>query len=926
MACWVKLPVFVGLWAVTGFCRAEVALDGSLGSAASIPLNNNTYLIDSSVGLQAGSNLFHSFGRFNLETGTTALFSATGANPISHIIARVTGGEASDIDGTIRSNIANADLFLINPSGLVFGPNAQLDVPGGFYASTASSVKLADGSEFSATSPNVPVLTTAAPVAFGFLDNAGAIDIRGSYLYIADDRNFHLSAADVRLQDAYLDGFGGKIDIIALGRQAKELPINGLADPAPGGELFLDNSVISNGSVWAGQAGDIALQGGDMRIEGSVVSTKAYGNGEGGHLQLQAENLLIDRSEILNETVGDNGGGKLSVNTGILEMYGGATVSGTTYGAGRGASIEIKASDGIYMQGYEALPSFDRYTSILAATDGTGAGGEIDIEASWLQLEQGTYLSVSSLNEGNAGNVHINADYIGLYGGHIDSNAYSSGQGGNLRLEGAALEIADGGFLSAVTQGSGNAGSIRIDANDWLALYGSGWVGEALWQSGIYAKSIYASGNAGDISIRTPYLEISDGAGIWAWTSGAGRGGSLTVDAADVFMSNGQIFVSSYGSGDAGRLQFGVDGNLSLWDRSYIHGNTSDSGAGASMDISAQAIELHDSVIQNMALTLEDGPIASGNSGDLTLRTQILKVLDGSMISSGTSGSGMGGNLYVYADRVSVGGWNWEGLPSLITTSTDALGRGGDILIGSASQPASSIDLFSGGSIAANALSNAGGNAGSVQIFADRINLQGRSFIASASLSASDAGTVTINNAENPGEQVNILDGSSLSVASNLGNAGDIKIFTGQWVYLLSSAITTSAADGFGNGGNILIDPQFVIVNDSQITANAAKGNGGNITIATQFFLPSAPSKMTASSQFGLQGTVSIQSQYSNIASSIGVLPNNLLDVSNLLNDDCAAAQASASSFTVAGRGALPLAPESFTFPGFRSMQCGVGL
>src|SRR5207248_7224345 len=139
------------------------------------------YAISANLGKQVGSNLFHSFGQFGLKTGESAAFS--GPATISNVIGRVTGGNASSIDGKIQSNIAGANLYLINPSGIVFGPHATVNVSGSFHASTADYVKMSDGAKFQATNPNASTLSAAPPVAFGFLTpRPAALTVNGSTL------------------------------------------------------------------------------------------------------------------------------------------------------------------------------------------------------------------------------------------------------------------------------------------------------------------------------------------------------------------------------------------------------------------------------------------------------------------------------------------------------------------------------------------------------------------------------------------------------------------------------------------------------------------------------------------------------------------------------------------------------------------------
>jgi filamentous hemagglutinin family protein len=145
--------------------RAEVATDGTLG--AKVRLTGRDVKIPARLGQVRGKNLFHSFQRFGIDTGGKVTF--TGPDGLKNVIGRVTGGEPSRINGTLASRVSGADLWLLNPAGILFGPDARLDVPGSFHASTADELRFADGAVFSALDPQGSVLSVAEPQAFGFL-------------------------------------------------------------------------------------------------------------------------------------------------------------------------------------------------------------------------------------------------------------------------------------------------------------------------------------------------------------------------------------------------------------------------------------------------------------------------------------------------------------------------------------------------------------------------------------------------------------------------------------------------------------------------------------------------------------------------------------------------------------------------------------
>ncbi len=167
-------------------------------------------------GTTRGGNLLHSFQAFNVETGQTADFQA--APTTQNIISQVTGPHDSWVDGKIRSTTSAANLYLVNPNGIVLGRNASLDVQGAFHATTADHVSLTDGQRVSADADQGVSLTVAAPEAFGFLDaDIGRIQINGSQLSVRDGQAISLVGGEITLASgARIQTVGGQVNLFGV--------------------------------------------------------------------------------------------------------------------------------------------------------------------------------------------------------------------------------------------------------------------------------------------------------------------------------------------------------------------------------------------------------------------------------------------------------------------------------------------------------------------------------------------------------------------------------------------------------------------------------------------------------------------------------------------------------------------------------------
>lgn len=253
---------------------AQITPDTTLGAESSVitPTNINGISTDQiDGGAIRGANLFHSFREFNVGEGRGAYF--TNPTGIENILSRVTGGNPSEILGKLGV-LGNANLFLINPNGIIFGPSSSLDINGSFVGSTASSLKFADRTEFSAAAPQTnPLLTVSVPLGLQFgategsiLNQSQATDSSGEAVRLAVEpgKTLALVGGDVRLDGGNLQAPGGRVELGGLagsGTVGLQVDSNNIGLSFPVGvrraDVYLTNAFVD---VTAGNGGNSTLR------------------------------------------------------------------------------------------------------------------------------------------------------------------------------------------------------------------------------------------------------------------------------------------------------------------------------------------------------------------------------------------------------------------------------------------------------------------------------------------------------------------------------------------------------------------------------------------------------------------------------------------------------------------------------------------
>lgn len=272
--------------------HAEVTLDGTLGSRAELLSPN--YQIGAELGQQHGSNLFHSFRDFNINRGESATFS--GPNSVQNIISRVTGGNPSHINGLLRSTIPNADMYFLNPYGIMFGEQAQLDVQGSFHASTADYLRLGKDGRFDARQPQNSVLTIAPVEAFGFFSNPiASITMAGGGKINKTDWDGKPTGLNVP------EGNKRVLLVILKSRQKK---------------LKLVVALLTALTQGKGQGGSIKLNASESVVISGASREGTYHSGllaetrdagQAGLIEIEAKNIVLDNGGSISSSTGGQG-------------------------------------------------------------------------------------------------------------------------------------------------------------------------------------------------------------------------------------------------------------------------------------------------------------------------------------------------------------------------------------------------------------------------------------------------------------------------------------------------------------------------------------------------------------------------------------------------------------------------------------------
>ncbi|MDP1946002.1 MAG: filamentous hemagglutinin N-terminal domain-containing protein [Nitrospirota bacterium] len=705
-------------------------------------------------------------------------------------------------------------------------------------------------------------------------------------------------------------------------------------------------AVVSNaGAGGAGGAltvtdfSTLAITGFSPGFLNSVIVSNASANGTGGHITLSSPEgtVLVDQLGVVrSQNTGSASGGDIVANTrDVMITNGGAIEASATSSTGSSGKITLTAEHDVRIigqvqdpvnpeafarshvfnnvSGIDSQSGTNNGIAIVATHDvevsgggrvesitGTGNGGNTSISADHaITLSEPLTIGMSTL-DGSVGSLTLNAPIITLQArAVISSSSASNAAAGEIRLAGDVITLKESSSIRSNTQqGTGRGGTIVVDAEDSVFLSGG---------SSIQSNTTTSQGgHAGSITVNADNLVSLSGAetGIFSESGsgtslGTGNGGMISLQSSQVRITDGAVIsAKSNGSGAAGSVT--IEGTASPAQSIRIEGvgsglftETQGTGKGGDMTVWANQVQLTDGA------TISSKTTSSGNAGDIILKINELRIDGGATITAASTGSGNAGTVTIQGINSPANSVLIEGAGTGLFTNTEDQGRGGGVSIDTRT-----LTMQNGGTIsAATSGTDALATGGNISITASQsVDLRSNASISSRSTGDADAGNISINAG-------NRFDARNSSVTTRSDNAGggNIEINALDQIRLVNSQVNASA---FMNGGNISIDPNLVILQNSSILAQAIQGNGGNITIFTPLFLADSSSLVSASSQFGLSGTVTIQSPTSNLSGSLGTLASKPRQAQSLLTQRCAAlANGQASSFVVAGREQLPADP-----------------
>ncbi len=447
---------------LTCFGVKSVCAQSITSSSPQTQVNLNANQIDISGGTRSGGNLFHSFGQFGLNAGQVANFQS---NPnIQNILGRVTGGNASIINGTLQVTGGPSNLFLLNPAGIIFGQNAQLNVPAAFTASTANGIGFGNNQWFNATGSNNYATLSGTPSTADFLAGSGGSLVNAGNLSVAQGQSLTLLGGTV-INTGTLTAPGGTITIAAVpgGRSVRLTDSNSLLSI----ELPLAPNATLNSSTFTPQTLPALLTGGNLASATGITINNGVVTLTGSSTPLSTIAGSLTIAGRLNTDAGTIGnGGTIRANaektfvTGRLSAEGGSTSGNGGFIETSGKSLTIAPSTTVSTR----APQGVKGTWLLdpANLEVVGAGGTGTIAAGTNSIADSTIAAATIVTALDGNNVNLQATNSITVSAAIDATPNAGN--GNLTLTAPTTNLNTPITLKPGSTLNGTATTVNVGA------------------------------------------------------------------------------------------------------------------------------------------------------------------------------------------------------------------------------------------------------------------------------------------------------------------------------------------------------------------------------------------------------------------------------------------------------------------------------
>ncbi|WP_341531752.1 filamentous hemagglutinin N-terminal domain-containing protein (plasmid) [Nostoc sp. UHCC 0302] len=643
---------------------AQISPDKTLPINSQVTPQGNTNVIEG--GTQKGNNWFHSFEQFSIVSGSTAYFN--NSINIQNIFTRITGNSISNINGILKAN-GIANVFLINPNGIIFGPNAQLNIGGSFFASTANAIKFADGFDFKTNgSKTETVLTISRPIGLQITNNSGSIQVQGiangliapsglnspikrnisiSGLRVAQGKTLALVGGDINLEGGNLTAEQGIIELGAVYSGFVSLsPVNqGWTLSYEGSPYFKNINLLKQSLIDASGniGGLIVLQGKQISFdEGSIALIQNFGSQNWGAIKVNAsESLKVSRvssngkflSLLKTESIGSGTGGDIKIITNNLVLQEGGIIGTRNYSDGIGGNINIDAAKSVDLTGFSSS-KYTNNSAINATSLSSGKAGDITVSTRNFSAQDGGAITSLARGSGDGGNVNINAsnyvkllnsaelinsgqEYINYIPSYLSAETVLQGNAGSLNLNTSLLVVGEHAKLNTSTRGFGNAGTLNINARN---IKVSGTVNSSAIRADIATQKLFGSpslpsGSPGEVIINAERLNITNGGQASITNEGTSTvGGKLTINAVSVSLDKKSSVAASTASGEGGEIQVNTR-DLLLNDESTITASADNKGNGGNIVLNADII----SALKNSGIAAD---AFEGRGGNITINAK----------------------------------------------------------------------------------------------------------------------------------------------------------------------------------------------------------------------------------------------------------------------------------------------------------------